>query len=80
MTGRLRRAWDALIGPEPRTGGVTRPQVGPGPGEDLWEWAQRRSIEWQLHVEEGELRMELARREMRARVLAENGGASSSGE
>ena len=80
MTGRLRRAWSELVRPEPRTGADPRPRVGPDPGEDLWEWAQRRTIEWQLHVEEGELRMDLARRGMRERVLAEGDAVAGSGE
>lgn len=80
MIDRLRRAWRELVRPEPREEQALLPRVGPEPGEDLWEWAQRRSIEWQLHVEEGELRMDLARQEMRARVLSESSGATGSGE
>jgi hypothetical protein len=46
----------------------------------MWDWAQRGAIDWQLHVEEGELELELEleRQRMRARVLAEN--VATSGE
>ena len=77
MTTRLRRAWRELVRKEPPVAAAPQPRIGPEPGESMWDWAQRGAIEWQLHVEEGELRLELARRRMREAVLAEDGPVST---
>ncbi|WP_248703613.1 hypothetical protein [Curtobacterium sp. MWU13-2055] len=74
MTTRLRRAWRELVRKEAAP--AERPHIGPAPGESMWDWAQRGAIDWQLHVEEGELKLELERQRMRARVLAEDSGVS----
>lgn len=74
MTTRLRRAWRELVRKEADP--AERPHIGPAPGESMWDWAQRGAIDWQLHVEEGELKLELERQRMRARVLAEDSGVS----
>ncbi|WP_412169070.1 hypothetical protein ACLUS2_007670 [Curtobacterium flaccumfaciens pv. flaccumfaciens] len=75
MTTRLRRAWRELVRKED-TVPAERPYIGPAPGESMWDWAQRGAIDWQLHVEEGELKLELERQRMRARVLAEDTATS----
>lgn len=74
MKDRLRRAWRELVGRTGATDPPSQPVIGPADGEDVWEWAQRKAIEWQLHVEEGELRLEVARKRMRETVLAEGDG------
>ncbi len=76
MTSRLRRAWRELVRREPAASADPSAPIGPAPGESMWDWAQRGAIEWQLHVEEGELKLELARERMRAQVLAEHDAGS----
>jgi hypothetical protein len=56
-------------------------RLDPAGPEDPWERARRWAIDWQLHLEESELRLEIERGRMRAAVLAETRErAAASGE
>lgn len=73
MTSRWRRAWRELVRSDDQPRG-RMPVVTPEAAAEAWRRAQDWSIDWRVHLEEGELRLELARERMRASVLREESG------